>query len=109
MTYSQAFLLSTRRSDAGDPVAPPINCAQFLGFSEPTPNISYFTLTDSYIGLSNLTIASSVPKPATLTLLGSGLAGQPRRRALIRRRKANSTHSGLERWPSQPPTFSLRR
>ena len=35
-----------------------INCGRFLGFSEPTPNISYFTLTDSYIGLSNLTIAS---------------------------------------------------
>jgi hypothetical protein len=48
---------------------------QFLGFQESTANISYFTLTDNYVGIVNLTIlGSSVPEPGSVTLLGLGLA-----------------------------------
>lgn len=46
----------------------------FFGFQESTANISYFTLTDNYVGISDLT-ASSVPEPGSLLLIGSGLLG----------------------------------
>lgn len=45
----------------------------FYGFQESTRNISYFTLTDNYIGISDLTVV--VPEPGSLILLGSGLLG----------------------------------
>jgi hypothetical protein len=53
---------------------------QFLGFEEGSADISYFTLTDAYVGITNLTLNgtenSSVPDTAsTLALLGLGLAG----------------------------------
>ena len=49
----------------------------FYGFQESTANISYFTLTDNYIGITNLTTgpSSSVPEPSSLLLIGSGLFG----------------------------------
>jgi hypothetical protein len=47
----------------------------FYGFQEGTANISYFSLSDNYIGLANLTIPGAVPEPASLTLLGLGVAG----------------------------------
>jgi hypothetical protein len=48
----------------------------FFGFQESTADISFFTLTDNYVGLTNLTIlqAPAVPEPSSLTLLGLGLA-----------------------------------
>ncbi len=46
----------------------------FYGFQESSSIISSFTLTDNYIGITNLTIAST-PEPATLLLCGSGLLG----------------------------------
>jgi len=46
----------------------------FYGFQESSPVISYFTLTDNYVGITNLTIAST-PEPATWLLCGSGLLG----------------------------------
>ena len=46
----------------------------FYGFQEATANISYFTLSDNYVGITNLT-ASAVPEPASLLLIGSGLLG----------------------------------
>jgi hypothetical protein len=46
----------------------------FYGFQESTPNISYFTLTDNYIGIVNLT-TGSVPEPGSLLLIGTGLLG----------------------------------
>jgi hypothetical protein len=62
----------------------------FYGFQETTADISYFTLTDGYIGiLSGLNgnvitgTSSSVPEPFTLSLFGAGLAGA----AAMRRRK----------------------
>jgi len=47
---------------------------KFYGFQESSPVISYFTLTDNYVGITNLTIAST-PEPATWLLCGSGLVG----------------------------------
>lgn len=55
----------------GDP-----DTGQFLGFLESSPQISFFTLTDNYIGITNLTVAANaVPLPGAFWLLGSGLLG----------------------------------
>jgi PEP-CTERM motif len=62
------------------------NLGMFLGFSETAPIISYFTLTDNYIALADLTVvlpvAAPVPEPGSMTLLGLGLLGS----AFVRRR-----------------------
>ncbi len=49
------------------------NTGSFYGFQETTP-IYYFTLTDNYVGITNLT-TSALPLPASLLLFGSGLLG----------------------------------
>jgi len=46
----------------------------FLGFQEPSATIKYFTLTDNYVAITNLTTAA-VPEPSTLLLIGTGLLG----------------------------------
>jgi len=51
------------------------NTGQFLGFLESTPEIASFTLTDNFIGITNLTIAP-VPEPAMFfPLAGLLMAG----------------------------------
>src|SRR5664279_4336998 len=53
------------------------NTGSFYGFQESTANISYFTLTDNYAAIVNLTTgsSSSVPEPGSLVLICTGLLG----------------------------------
>ena len=50
------------------------NTGFFYGFQESSADISYFTLQDNFIGITNLTV-TSVPEPSTLLLAGTGLLG----------------------------------
>lgn len=64
------------------------NSGVFYGFQE-SNNISYFTISDRYIGLANLTVESGsapVPEPGTMMLLGLGMAGL----AIYGKRRKNS-------------------
>jgi len=56
----------------------------FYGFTSSTANISYFTLSGAYVGLTDLTVGGSeVPEPASYALVGISLAGL----ALLRRKR----------------------
>jgi len=46
----------------------------FFGFKESGPIIKSFTLTDNFIGITNLTTAA-IPEPSSLLLITSGLLG----------------------------------
>jgi hypothetical protein len=49
---------------------------QTLGFSESTADISYFTLSDNFIGIVGIpgtSVTSSVPEPGSMMLLVSGI------------------------------------
>ena len=45
----------------------------FYGFRESSAVISYFTLTDNYVGITGFT--ELVPEPSSLLLIGTGLLG----------------------------------
>ncbi len=51
------------------------NTGRFYGFSESNPSIKYFTLTDAYIGITDLTTTANAPEPASMILIGTGIAG----------------------------------
>jgi hypothetical protein len=67
----------------------------FYGFEEPANIISYFTLTDNYVGIVNLTTETSpVPLPGAIWLLGSGLLGLAGLRKRFRGRRGGTTVGG---------------
>ena len=67
-TLIESYNLTFLTSGAND-------TGEFLGFLESSPIIKYFTLTDNFIGITDLTTVPSVPLPGAVWLLGSGLAG----------------------------------
>jgi PEP-CTERM motif len=66
MNLIESYNLSFTTSGANDTGA-------FYGFQESTADISYFTLTDNFIGITDLTVV--VPEPSSILLIGSGLLG----------------------------------
>jgi PEP-CTERM motif len=58
-----ALTFTTSGNDAG----------AFYGFKESSRIISYFTLTDNFVGITGLTVV--VPEPGSLLLIGTGLLG----------------------------------
>lgn len=54
------------------------NCGMWVGFQENTADIAYFTLSDNYVGITDLTInfnTTTTPEPSSLLMLSAGLAG----------------------------------
>jgi hypothetical protein len=66
-SYTLSFLVDT--SQAG------INLGEFHGFLQSTNNISYMTLSGSYLGAANLETVSvgAIPEPETYALMMAGL------------------------------------
>lgn len=59
------------------------NAGEFLGFLREKADIGYFTVSNSYVGITELTVqndANTVPEPGTLLLLGAGIASLATRR-----------------------------
>jgi hypothetical protein len=77
------------------------NTGQFLGFSESSANISYFVLTDNYIGITELTVGQGggqVPEPGTLLRQPPDCSCLPARSAARSRRLSGAE----ERRTGQP-------
>jgi hypothetical protein len=54
------------------------NAGAFYGFTQDTPSIAYFRLSNAYVVMRDLTVVTAVtatPEPASLALLGAGLLG----------------------------------
>jgi hypothetical protein len=55
------------------------NGGAFFGFLEASPSIAYFTLSDAYVVMRDLTVLAEAPQgtpePASLALLGAALCG----------------------------------
>ena len=58
---------------------PAANDGAFFGFLEPTASIAYFTLSDAYVVMRDLTVRAGAPQdspePASLALLAAALCG----------------------------------
>ena len=82
----EAFDLDGRLLESYDPVFATgggMNTGGFYGFSDETADISRFVVSGSYAALMDLTILRQpveAPEPASILLLGSGLAGVVLRR-----------------------------
>ena len=67
----------------------------FYGFEEYANIISFFVLTDNYVGIVNLTTKTSpVPLPGAIWLLGSGLLGLAGLRKQVRGQRGGTTVGG---------------
>jgi len=64
MTLIESYTLNFATGGGND-------SGQFYGFTEKTADISYFTLTDNFVAITNLTVVS--PEPSSLLLIGTGL------------------------------------
>jgi hypothetical protein len=68
---------------------------EFVGFSESTADISYFTLSDNYVGLTDLTYSASAsttstPEPGSLLMLGAGILALAAFQLLRKKQAASS-------------------
>jgi hypothetical protein len=52
-----------------------VNDGAFFGFTQETPAIAYFRLSNAYVVMRDLTVVTETPEPASLALLGAGLLG----------------------------------